>query len=137
MLKKLLTEIDPQTISLRNMGYRVNQGNTWLKNKPETIHSGMINVNPTRILWDLTSYFLLIPSALLLIPYSKDRNKKHQKYMFMENNACNAHNKRDMRSFPWTYSSDVSCFYIWNMEEGIRKKEEGRRKEEEGRRKKE
>ena len=39
---------------------------------------------------------------------------------------------RYMRSFPWTYSSDVSCFYIWNMEEGIINKEEVRSKKEEG-----
>ena len=52
MQYKLLTEIDPKTISLQNMGYRVNQGKTRLKNTPETIHLDMITVNPKIILWD-------------------------------------------------------------------------------------
>ena len=66
MQYKLLTEIYPQTVSLRNMGYRVNQGNNQLKNTPETIYSNMINDN-------LTRYYNII------FAYSKDRNKKHQK----------------------------------------------------------
>ena len=71
--------MDPQTIQLHNMGYRVNQGKTQLNDKPEKIHSDVINVNPTK-------------SYEIIFTYSKDRNKKHHKQMFMENNSCNAHN---------------------------------------------
>ena len=100
MQYKLLTEIDPKTISLQNMGYRVNQGKTRLKNTPETINPDMINVNPRRILWYHPSSFffilyswflityslLLLSSYLLLIPSSLFRMTKIEKIIII--NIC-------------------------------------------------
>ena len=97
MQYKLLTEIEPKTILLQNMGYRFNQGNTRLKNTPEIIHSDIINVNHTRILRDHPYSFFLLPSSFLLINdfTLKIYKQENQKYMFMEKNACNAHNTHE------------------------------------------